>query len=103
MPSERVQRQINSLLDQAELAISEMDWPRVVAAVGAVLAIDNSNEDALAFQKMIAGAGISANGDETISISPPEANDSRAPDPPSVGMPSSFADGRVPGEIGVIQ
>ncbi len=37
MPSERVQRRIDGLLDRAEEAVEVMDWPRALEAARAVL------------------------------------------------------------------
>ena len=49
-PSARVQRQIDTLLDQAENAIRERDWDDALECVRAVLNVDPVNEDALSFQ-----------------------------------------------------
>jgi len=87
MPSERVQRQIDRLLDQAEAAAGEEDWARVADCARKVLAVDVSNEDAAAFLSMGEGQG---------SVPPHEArkhaaSSSDAPPPP---LPASFAGGR---------
>ena len=82
MPSERIQRQIDRLLDEAEAAAGEKNWPAVVDCARKVLAVDPSNEDALAFLTMAAG-------DDAV---PPAAAASEAP---SVSpLPESFAGGR---------
>ncbi len=47
MASERVQRRIDSLLDEAEMAIAELDWQVVQLRTRAVLALDSTNPDAL--------------------------------------------------------
>ena len=47
MASERVQRQIDSLLDEAEAAISQFDWEKVRQCAQAVLRLDPENTDAL--------------------------------------------------------
>ena len=52
MPSERIQRRIDALLDEADAAISEGAWPAVAEKARAVLAIDPANEDATAFLAM---------------------------------------------------
>ena len=52
MPSERIQRRIDTFLDQAETASDEGDWASVAEKARAVLAIDDGNEDARAFLKM---------------------------------------------------
>ncbi len=57
MPSERIQRQIDRLLDEAEKAASEKDWPHVVDCARKVLAVDADNEDAVAFLSMAEGEG----------------------------------------------
>ncbi|MCA9831288.1 MAG: hypothetical protein KC495_12525, partial [Dehalococcoidia bacterium] len=49
MPSERMQRRIDSLLDEAESAIASMDWETVRARCQAVLALDPGNADAEAY------------------------------------------------------
>lgn len=50
MPSERVQRQIDRLLDEAEVALGRLDWPEVRARADAVLALDPQNADARTFR-----------------------------------------------------
>ncbi len=52
MTSERVQRRIDRLLDDAESAADRHDWLSVLECVRGVLALDSRNEDALAFQSM---------------------------------------------------
>ena len=49
MPTERVQRQIDALLDQAEDAVTSRDWTTVLDITTRVLSIDAGNEDALTF------------------------------------------------------
>ena len=56
MPSERVQRRIDGLLDQAEEAVEAMDWARALEAARAVLLVDPSNEDAKSFVTMAEGS-----------------------------------------------
>ena len=48
MPTERMQRQIDGLLDEAEVAVRELDWETVRARTDAVLALDPENADARA-------------------------------------------------------
>src|SRR5262245_47720671 len=45
MPSERVQRHINQLLDQAEAAIAAGDWETARRHAASILALDPQNED----------------------------------------------------------
>ena len=51
MPTERVQRRIDQLLDQADEAIERTDWETVVQRAKAVLAFESENEDALQYLK----------------------------------------------------
>jgi hypothetical protein len=53
MPSDRLQRQIDRLLDDAEEAVNADEWQLVASKSRAVLAIDEANEDALGFLKMM--------------------------------------------------
>ena len=52
MPSERVQRRIEELLDQAEEAMAGEEWMRVRQVAEAVLVADSENEDAKTFLAM---------------------------------------------------
>ena len=52
MPSERVQRRIERLLDQAEEAVDNRDWAAVQEISEAVLVADAQNEDAKIFSAM---------------------------------------------------
>jgi len=49
MASDRIQRRIDSLLDEADQAIANEDWPTVASRVRSVLAIDPANSDAVAY------------------------------------------------------
>ena len=49
MASERIQRRIDLLLDEADAAISRYDWEAVRNAAQAVLALDRENQDAHSF------------------------------------------------------
>ena len=53
MASERIQRQIDRLLDEAEQAITSEDWPTVASRVRSVLAIEPENEDAKAYLAVV--------------------------------------------------
>ena len=46
MPSERVQRQIDRLLDEAERLVGDLSWEIVSQRSQVVLALDSQNEDA---------------------------------------------------------
>jgi hypothetical protein len=92
MVSERMQRQIDALLDQAEAAVATQDWSAVAGAARAVLAIDTDNADAQGFLKMAEANGVSA---EATSADPPAAaSASVEPARPASDQPASFADGR---------
>ncbi|MEO6397265.1 MAG: protein kinase [Tepidiformaceae bacterium] len=91
MASERIQRRIDTFLDEADEAASRRDWAVVVENVEAVLAIDPANEDALAFVQM-AEAGLRASGKSAKGPSPSqEPSEPSASQPP---LPRSFAGGR---------
>ena len=87
MASERVQRQINRLLDEAEEAVTGRDWIRVRDCAQDVLALDPDNADAGAF----AAAAERTLGGETLSAAVPD----EVPSPvPSQALPTSFKEGR---------
>jgi len=58
MPSDRIQRRIEAFLDQAEEASDANDWALVADKARAVLAIDEANDDALAFLSMAVANGV---------------------------------------------
>jgi tetratricopeptide (TPR) repeat protein len=95
MASERVQRQIDSLLDDAEAAVAEKDWPRVREFGRSVLAADPENHDARVFLAMADAA------EQTHLRSPTETTSVASSDvvlpasqPAPPPLPASFADGR---------
>ena len=94
MPSERVQRQIDTFLDQTEESATNRDWDSVLELVAGVLSLDSENEDALAFRRMAEQArGIRSTEIPTFPQSdavPATSNIS----PVDSNNPSSFADGR---------
>jgi len=49
MASERIQRQIDSLLDEADQAVANEDWPTVASRARAVLRMDHENSDGLSY------------------------------------------------------
>ena len=49
MASERIQRRIDILLDEADEAVAKSDWAAVRDRAQNVLALDHDNRDALAF------------------------------------------------------
>jgi len=68
MPSERVQRQIDRLLDEAEEAISSQDWAAVAERAQAALRLDPENADALSYLA-------AAERDPSSANAPPETAD----------------------------
>ena len=89
MPTERIQRRIDALLDEADGAVSASDWAYVAAKARAVLAIDEANEDARAFLKMAEANGV---GRSLAPHSEPVSSDPGSP--PARPLPASFAAGR---------
>ena len=88
MASDRLQRQIERLLDEADQAITGEDWSTVSSRARSVLAIDPENTEGLAYLATADRAlGASAPQPPTQStLSPPMA----APTP----EPTSIANGR---------
>ena len=82
MPSERIQRRIDAFLDEADEAASSGAWAAVAEKARAVLAIDEANDDALAFLKM-AQANLTEEREEALPQPRPE--------PVEPGEPTSFA------------
>src|SRR5881296_1464419 len=83
MPSERVQRQIERLLDQCEEAISKRDWAMARDLAESVLRMDRGNQDALVYA---AAAPAGATGEPGVA-----APETAVPTPP---QPGSFCSGR---------
>ena len=90
MASERLQRQIERLLDEAEEAISRFDWDALLQRAQAVLAMDPENRDALAFlataQRALATSGPAS--------ARPAPTSPQAASAPAASQPTSFASGR---------
>ncbi len=84
MPSERVQRQVDGLLDQVEVAVGALEWDAVTDLAQRVLSIDPNNSDARTFLTM-AGDDEAAGGTDT-PAAPALA--------PQSDTPSSFASSR---------
>ena len=87
MPSERVQRQIDRFLDQAEEAATSEDWARVREMCQRALALDAENADARAFLEMSADELGSMPEGEAVTLGPGrEAADVLA----ALPLPDSF-------------
>ena len=96
MASDRTQRRIDTLLDEAEQAISRLDWQVVGARAQAVLALDPGNRDATKFLAA-AGRGLDASAPSAavpdIPAEPVPASSTVEPTSPSAGLRTSFAGG----------
>ena len=92
MPSERVQRQIDRLLDEAEAAVSESNWTLARDRAQNVLAFDPENEDALAFLAA-ADRALGASPAPPTAVPGPETS-VPLPTVPPESLPASFAGGR---------
>ncbi len=79
MPSERIQRQIDRLLDEAEEGISQLDWEIVRARAEAVLTLVPDNPDASFYLEAARRA---------LASDAPQQPEGLA------AQPTSFADGR---------
>ena len=84
MPSERVQRQIDRLLDEAEAALARREWIHVHAMSQDVLALDPDNADARSFLDAAVRAGATPAAGPAATI----------PEAVSAPLPSSLASGR---------
>ena len=89
MASERFQRRIESLLDEADEAIARYDWEAVRQAALAVLAIDPENSDGLTFLATVERA--LGRTQDSSSTEPATSTPTSAP---TLYHPTSFANGR---------
>ena len=91
MASERFQRRIERLLDEADEAIARYDWEAVRQAALAVLAIDPDNSDGLTFLSTVERAlARTPDSPSTQPLGPtPPTAPTATPD-----FPTSFANGR---------
>ncbi len=91
MASDRLQRQIERLLDQAEAAVAELNWDIVRDRASAVLGLDADNPDGLAYlaaaQRSLESLDTSPSG-----VTPPTLPASVPT--PALDQPTSFANGR---------
>jgi hypothetical protein len=87
MTSERVQRRIEALLDEADEAITREDWAVVAARARAVLSFDEANADARAYLEA-AQKNLDGSLNATAAVGPPGAEATGA------AYPSTFVGGR---------
>ena len=88
MASDRLQRQIERLLDEADQTITGEDWSTVSSRARSVLAIDPENTDRLAYL---------ATADQALGASAPQPPTQSTLSPPMAAPtpePTSFANGR---------
>ena len=91
MASDRLQRQIERLLDEAEEAISKFDWDALLQRAQAVLAMDPENRDALAF---LATAERAIGAAAALPSSQPSTSIPNTAPAATTDQPTSFANGR---------
>ena len=87
MASERVQRRIDILLDEADQAIAQSDWSVVRDRAQNALALDPDNGDAATFLAA-ADRALASSGQPPASTSTPTSKE------PTADQPTSFANGR---------
>ena len=92
MATERVQRQIDRLLDEVEQAISRFDWGAARSGARAVLALHAENADALAYLAAAENELQALIDGDQPTIAPQLDRQSEAP--PLQTVPTSFANGR---------
>jgi hypothetical protein len=91
MASERVQRQIDRLLDEAEEAFAKRDWQVVRDNARDVIGLDPANQDALTFFN---AAEQALNNTEADQANPPPRSSSSPATPATETTPTPFANGR---------
>ena len=102
MPSERIQRRIDALVDEADRAITQSQWATVQDRTRNVLALDPGNADALAFlqaaDRALAGVSSENGAGELTARTPASATAPAAVSATATSsvpaQPSSFAGGR---------
>ena len=88
MASERIQRQIDRLLDQAEEAMGRLEWGTVRECARVVLGLDSTNSDALAFLGSVEHV---LPGEPSVQEQPSPSSDTPTKE---LDQPTSFANGR---------
>ena len=90
MASDRLQRQIERLLDEADEAIGKEDWPMVASRARAILRIDPENSEALSYLAVAERDSDPVGAPLTSLIPPPRASQPT----PVNDQSTSFANGR---------
>ncbi len=91
MATERLRQQVEQLLDEAQEAVTRLDWETVRTRVTAVLTLDPDNADAQALLAAVERAQANtASPAQNIPASPAAAPSAS----PSPVQPTSFANGR---------
>ena len=92
MASDRTQRQIDRLLDEAEEAFAQDDWSRSADRARRALLLDPENRDAINFltaaERALGGSG------EALSVTQAPSGPPFAPPQPTPVEPASFANDR---------
>jgi predicted ATPase len=94
MPSERVQRQIDRLLDEAEAALAVRDWEAVGNLASDAASLDPENLDALTFLEAARRNGADVGSRDPLADTPDLGADDRTVSPKSDAQPDSFVGGR---------
>ena len=72
MATERLRRRIDQLLDEAEEAVTRLDWPVVRDRARAVLSLDQENADGLALLAVAERElGETSSSAPVVSLTPP--------------------------------
>ena len=93
MVSERIQRRIDILLDEADEAVAQTDWTVVRDRAQNVLALDPNNGDAITFLAA-ADRALADDRSPPPRVQPLTPTSTPTDDPAARDQPSSFANGR---------
>ena len=88
MPTERIQRRIDGLLDEAEEAANHKDWPSVRMLATEVLGLDAANEDApalLSAAERVSALDVGTPGPSNLPLPKNVENGPRGEVPPAPG------------------
>ena len=91
MPSERMQRQIDGLLDEAEAAVRALDWKTARDRAHAALGLDPENSDA---RGLLAASQRNMDSTDGGGRAPSASLSREQPSPSAAPLPTAFAGGR---------